>query len=74
MNRSTYKICSSCVMDTSDPRIQFSSSGKCEYCQNFEGRFYQIGIMVRVSQTSLASLRIVLKSKERVKILIVLSV
>jgi len=38
MNRSTYKICSSCVMDTSDPRIQFSSSGKCEYCQNFEGK------------------------------------
>lgn len=30
-----YKICTSCVMDTSDPGIKFNSAGVCDYCQNF---------------------------------------
>ena len=30
-----YKICSNCVMDTSDPSIQFDDNGVCEYCRNF---------------------------------------
>ncbi len=30
-----YKICSSCVMDTSDPNIQFDDNQICEYCRNF---------------------------------------
>ena len=30
-----YKICSHCVMDTSDPRIRFDNYGICEYCKNF---------------------------------------
>ena len=36
MKNVDYKICNTCVMDTSDPRIKFNSAGKCEYCQNFE--------------------------------------
>ena len=29
-----YKICSKCIMDTSDPNIEFNS-GICDYCHNF---------------------------------------
>jgi N-acetyl sugar amidotransferase len=31
-----YQICSRCIMDTSDAGIQFDSSGKCDYCNNFD--------------------------------------
>ena len=31
-----YKVCVSCVMDTSDPNISFDSNGVCDYCLNFE--------------------------------------
>lgn len=30
-----YRICSYCVMDTSDPRITFDAQGVCAHCQNF---------------------------------------
>ncbi|WP_312247183.1 N-acetyl sugar amidotransferase [Stutzerimonas nitrititolerans] len=30
-----YKACTSCIMDTSDPRIQFDGQGVCDYCNNF---------------------------------------
>jgi N-acetyl sugar amidotransferase len=33
---SNYKICSHCIMDTSDPNIVFDASGRCDYCNNFE--------------------------------------
>ena len=32
----SYKICKTCIMDTSDPRIQFDAQGVCEYCSNFQ--------------------------------------
>ena len=31
-----YKICSCCIMDTSDPNISFDALGRCDYCRNFE--------------------------------------
>lgn len=31
-----YAICSKCVMDTTDKKIEFDSSGKCDHCQNYE--------------------------------------
>lgn len=31
-----YQICRRCIMDTSDPRIEFSARGWCSYCENFE--------------------------------------
>lgn len=31
-----YRICTHCIMDTSDPRIQFDAHGVCEYCNNFK--------------------------------------
>ncbi|WP_374035586.1 N-acetyl sugar amidotransferase [Bdellovibrio bacteriovorus] len=33
---SHYKICTKCIMDTSDPNITFNDAGECDYCQNFE--------------------------------------
>lgn len=29
------QTCNTCIMDTSDPRIQFDNQGSCEYCNNF---------------------------------------
>jgi N-acetyl sugar amidotransferase len=34
----SYRICSRCIMDTSDPNIVFDSRGWCDYCNNFEQR------------------------------------
>lgn len=31
-----YQICTSCIMDTSDPNIHFDENGECDYCQNFK--------------------------------------
>lgn len=36
VNRSTYRICTRCVMDTSDPAIQFDGDGVCNHCNEFE--------------------------------------
>jgi N-acetyl sugar amidotransferase len=36
MPRTAYKICSHCIMDTSDPSIRFDERGWCDYCNNFE--------------------------------------
>lgn len=30
-----YQICTSCVMDTTDPNISFDSKGVCNHCNNF---------------------------------------
>jgi len=31
-----YKICSNCIMDTSDPNINFDDDGVCDYCRNYQ--------------------------------------
>jgi len=31
-----YQICTRCVMDTSDPNIQFDENGICDHCHDFE--------------------------------------
>lgn len=37
MSKNTdYKICTRCIMDTSDPNIRFDQHGVCEYCANFD--------------------------------------
>ena len=35
MKQRTYQSCSRCVMDTSDPEIQFDKSGACNHCNEF---------------------------------------
>jgi putative aminotransferase len=37
-SRAPYQICTSCIMDTSDPSITFDEKGRCDYCTNFESR------------------------------------
>ncbi|WP_430283947.1 N-acetyl sugar amidotransferase [Pseudomonas aeruginosa] len=36
MSNHSYKICTRCIMDTSDPHIHFDQQGVCEYCKNFD--------------------------------------
>ena len=31
----SYKICNNCVMDTSDPSIDFDENGQCSHCNSF---------------------------------------
>lgn len=33
-----YQICTRCIMDTSDPEIEFSGDGTCNHCQRYERR------------------------------------
>lgn len=33
-----YRICNTCIMDTTDPVISFDGNGVCDYCNNFESR------------------------------------
>ncbi len=35
MNKTTYQICSNCIMDTTDPDITFDERGWCDYCRNY---------------------------------------
>jgi N-acetyl sugar amidotransferase len=35
MKQEKHKVCSNCVMDTSDPGISFDDRGWCDYCCNF---------------------------------------
>jgi N-acetyl sugar amidotransferase len=37
---SMYKICCSCIMDSSDPHILFSNNGFCSHCNNFSKNIY----------------------------------
>jgi len=36
MSQAAYKICTNCVMDTTDPQIQFNDLGVCSHCTNFK--------------------------------------
>lgn len=35
MNAEKYKICTNCVMDTTDARIRFDTNGVCDHCSTF---------------------------------------
>lgn len=38
MKQREYRVCSNCIMDTSDPNITFDSRGWCDYCRNYHDR------------------------------------
>lgn len=40
MGARQYKICTNCIMDTSDPRITFDERGWCDYCNNFQNNIF----------------------------------
>lgn len=33
--KDNYRICTYCIMDSSDPNISFDEEGRCDYCNNF---------------------------------------
>ncbi len=33
-----YQICTKCIMDTTDPDIQFDETGACNHCHSYEER------------------------------------
>ena len=35
LHKHPYQICTNCVIDTSDPWVQFDSSGVCNHCNNY---------------------------------------
>lgn len=37
MKSLAYRICTRCIMDTTDSFIKFDNEGLCEYCSNFDG-------------------------------------
>jgi len=39
-NRRPYRICSNCVMDTTDSMIQFDEDGVCDHCNGFSKNIY----------------------------------
>lgn len=34
-----YQVCTQCIMDTSDPEIEFDDAGICSHCKQFDRRF-----------------------------------
>ena len=40
--KEAYRICTRCIMDTTDPHIQFDENGWCNHCT---GWFQRVGIL-----------------------------
>jgi hypothetical protein len=36
MENKNYQICTRCVMDTTDPEINFGENGCCNHCMEFD--------------------------------------
>ncbi len=51
-----YLICNNCIMDTSDPTIQFDVNGICDYCKNFKDIIKPSWITDNVSNAKLLSI------------------
>lgn len=52
MTNETYRICSRCIMDTSDPDIVFDANGWCNHCVGWHARskFYVLPLAERTRQ------------------------
>lgn len=42
MKNKKYRICTVCVMDTSEPAIQFDEKGQCNHCRNYAKKVKEI--------------------------------
>ncbi|HFL5522427.1 TPA: N-acetyl sugar amidotransferase [Salmonella bongori] len=40
MKKDNYQICRHCIMDTTDPNINFNDKGECDYCTNYENNIF----------------------------------
>jgi N-acetyl sugar amidotransferase len=41
----TYQICTRCIMDTTDPEIQFDADGVCNHCHQYDLEYARLGPM-----------------------------
>jgi N-acetyl sugar amidotransferase len=51
-----YRICTSCIMDTSDPGISFDADGVCDHCRNFHERIMPTWRLGQGREAELAAL------------------
>lgn len=51
-----YRICNRCIMDTSDPNIEFDEREWCDYCNNFEAAIRPNWHVDQLSEAALMSL------------------
>lgn len=42
MAHSKYQVCTVCVMDTSDPSIEFDMNGQCNHCKNYFKKIHSL--------------------------------
>lgn len=54
-----YRVCTRCIMDTSDPGIIFDALGRCEYCNNFDTKIkpnWDTDVKGEIALTAMASI------------------
>lgn len=56
MSHSTYRCCTRCVMDTSDPTIEFDEHGVCNHCRAFDDRIVRERLPPMLAQQKLRAL------------------
>jgi N-acetyl sugar amidotransferase len=64
-NTRTYQRCTRCVMDTTDPEIQFDENGVCNHCRGYEALAQKLVIPESERQAALDRLVTEIKSKGR---------
>jgi len=65
--RSSYKECTRCVMDTSDPDIAFDANGVCNWCLEADERLSSFMLTSTQSKKKLSDLIAAMKSEKRGK-------
>ena len=65
--QSTYKECTRCVMDTSDPDIVFDDNGVCNWCLEADERLSSFMLKGTQSEIKLSNLIAAIKSERRGK-------
>lgn len=63
----TYQMCTRCIMDTSDPDIEFDDMGVCNHCKAFTKRLQSRGYTPGISEKEWESYVGVIKQKGRGK-------
>ena len=56
-----YQVCIHCVMDTSDPKIEFDGEGMCDHCSNFYKR------VLPKWQPNEAGMKVLMKKVDQIK-------
>jgi N-acetyl sugar amidotransferase len=62
MNERPYQICVNCIMDTSDPEIEFDENGMCNHCRQYVEKQKQMAVSVEKKKRILDQLVAEVKS------------